>query len=307
MLFVIISLALYLLFMDISTSSFEKITDSTGPSGIFIIKLIQIVLFIFAFIYFIDFVSLGLIKRIKWFSKIYFPFYRFFSWITLAPLYRPIYYNLVDNRFGRRVGLLVIPYSLLALFGSSMVIDHGRFFPPTSDPNYLSALYYADEFPSVKKISLQEFTTPLIPAKYITGDFLELFLPYNGTFDNQALLDLCPDLAPATKERIVLRGAVNLDLSDPLTYSSDSLLNCFSSMHEVYLGDSLLTDLDLMFYQHPIKKVSGLLTVIDISHLPKGKNTVAVKKYGRWTNSNRLETRNNWQEPTIIPFWKTED
>lgn len=304
LLFVIISLALYFLFMDLSSKFLTNLGDQIGIFGATVIKVIRIVLLLFAFIYFVDFVSLGAIKRIRGFSKIYFPFYRFYSWITLAPFYRPLYYNLVDNRFGRRVGLLILPYSIIALFGSSLKIDYGKFFPPSEDPHFLNGLHYVDEFSDIRNINMQEFTHPFIPSKYIEGNFLEVFLPYNGTFDNQALLELCPDLSPAKKERITLRGAVNIDFSNPPPYDPDSLINCFSEMHRIYLGDSLVTDPDLMFYQHPVKNVPGLLSILDISHLPEGKNTISIAKFGMKIAPRNVQIDNQWQEPVVIPFWK---
>ena len=71
-------------------------------------------------VYFVDFVTLGRVKRLHWFSHGYYPFYRFWGWITLAFLYRPLYYNLVDHRQGRRLARLLVPYiifiNIVALF-----------------------------------------------------------------------------------------------------------------------------------------------------------------------------------------------
>lgn len=302
LLFVILSIGLFLTFNTLFSNLIRSIESDLVSNNI--LKPIQGVLLCFTLLYFIDFVSLGAIKRIKWLSRIYYPFYRFLGWITLAPLYRPLYYNLVDNRFGRRVGLLIIPYALIAMLGSSLVLEHGRFFPPQDDPNQFNHLYYGDEMAEVTRVNTTQFTRPMIPSKYVEGDFLEIFLPYNGAFDNTALQEICPDLKAPKKERILLRGIINVDLSDVVQYQSDSLLQCFADLHRISIGDSLILHPDLMFYEHPIKKIPGLLGIIDISLLDRGRHELRVQKYGMRIERQELDTR--WREPIIIPFWKTE-
>jgi len=54
-------------------------------------------LMIIALVFIIDFVTLGWLKRIPYFSKVYYPVYRVMSWLTLSPLYRRIYYGLISN------------------------------------------------------------------------------------------------------------------------------------------------------------------------------------------------------------------
>ncbi|MCB9352189.1 MAG: hypothetical protein H6573_32540 [Lewinellaceae bacterium] len=80
-------------------------------------------------LYFIDFITLGYLKRIRWLAPVYYPIYRFFSLITFARLYRPLYYNLIDNRFGRGVGFLLAPYMILLIVGSSIKFISEAYFP----------------------------------------------------------------------------------------------------------------------------------------------------------------------------------
>jgi len=75
--------------------------------------LIMLIYVISGLIYFIDFLTMGWLKRYKWFSKFYYPIYRLFSWVTLASFYRPIYYNLVDNKLGRRLAMMILPIGIL--------------------------------------------------------------------------------------------------------------------------------------------------------------------------------------------------
>ena len=56
-------------------------------------------------IYLIDFITLGWLKKLPKIGGLYFPLYLFYSLITLSFIYRPLYYNLIDNKFGRKVVL----------------------------------------------------------------------------------------------------------------------------------------------------------------------------------------------------------
>ena len=81
---------------------------------------------LFGLIVFIDFITLGGIKRIKdnRVSKIYMPIYRFYSTITLSFLYRPLLYNFIDEKYTRRLFFLSLPYIFVIAFGNRMFSDN---------------------------------------------------------------------------------------------------------------------------------------------------------------------------------------
>jgi hypothetical protein len=92
-------------------------SDNTSIFLRIFIYTIQALLLLGAFLTFFDYVSQGLLKKNKWVAMVYFPFYWVFSYLTLSFLYRPLYYNLIDNKFGKRVSLMLLP-----LFISIIVI-----------------------------------------------------------------------------------------------------------------------------------------------------------------------------------------
>ncbi len=60
----------------------------------------------------LDFISFGSIKKIQepWVVKIYNPVFKFYSYLTLSFLYRPILYNFLDSKYTRKFFILAIPY-----------------------------------------------------------------------------------------------------------------------------------------------------------------------------------------------------
>lgn len=58
---------------------------------------VAILMLVVSLPYFIDFITLGYLKRFKTFSRIYRPIYLLSGILTLAPFYRGIYYGLISN------------------------------------------------------------------------------------------------------------------------------------------------------------------------------------------------------------------
>ena len=56
-------------------------------------------------LYLLDYITLGWLKRIPYFNRLYYPVYRILGILTLAPLYRSIYYTLVNHHKGWKVSL----------------------------------------------------------------------------------------------------------------------------------------------------------------------------------------------------------
>ncbi len=81
------------------------------------------------FIYFIDFLTLGFFKRNRFTARVYYPLYRLMGWATLSSLYRPLYHNLVDNRFGRRFARLLPAAIVVALLVVSLQFVDAPYFP----------------------------------------------------------------------------------------------------------------------------------------------------------------------------------
>ena len=94
-------------------------------------------------IYFIDFLTMGWLKKYKWFGKFYYPLYRFFSWITFASFYHPIYYNLADNKLGRHLAMMILPIGILIITFMSLTYYGNAYM--SSDQLSSSQHWYIDD------------------------------------------------------------------------------------------------------------------------------------------------------------------
>lgn len=145
---------------------------------------VSFLIYFMSSLYFIDFVSLGFFKKRKYLSRIYYPFYRFYGWLTLAFLIRPLYYNFIDHPKSRKVARIIIPYLLIIITSQGLYNNIGNLFLAINknNKNFINRCLYIDtstkNCPPIQIVSL--------PSKYVKNDFLELFLPYDLS-DSQSL------------------------------------------------------------------------------------------------------------------------
>lgn len=295
--FILMSVGLALGSLLISALITDWIHNKVGNAVVFFVLFVFFLL-IGGLIYILDFITLGWIKRRK-IARFYYPFYRFYSLITLSFIYRPIYYNLIDNPFGRRVGLLVIPYLIALIVASSLTVRSHAFLPTYRSEQSLNNFYYEDTSTQNKLSSRAS-----IPSKIIKDNFLLLYLPYNPNEDDNVIQAICPDLKPA-KTGTGFKGIfLNTADDNRENMNADSALLCNAQRHQVYINDSLLSNIKYRFYEHPIRQNIGLLTILDIKYLPRGEHAIRINT--KFSNYGPIAKTNPFtiSESANIPFWK---
>ncbi len=296
LIFVLVSVALFTVFFvllgDLVSATIMKYLPENVARGLQI--FVAFTFAISAFIYCVDFITLGWIKRIKWLTPIYYPFYRFYSVVTLSFLYRPLYYNLIDNKFGRRVGFLIVPYMLILGSVASIETEGYLFFPARDTNSKIYGYHYEDEMSERNVIS-----KPIIPSKIVDNDYLELFLPYKGD-DDPVIKNICPGLEA---DKTIGTKVTMFEFSGFERHESpvDSLLLCMGMMKEVIIDDSLHQDLDYHFYTHPRNGEKGLLTIIDLDYLERGRHQLIVKN--RKLEKSEQGDSTYFSTVADFPFW----
>ena len=292
--FLLISIGVFVLMSVMLFFGAQWILLRTNESIVwFLLEVVIFFILTSALFYFIDFITMGKIKRIKFLVKIYYPIYRFYSLITLSFLYRPLYYNLIDNKFGRKVLIFLIPYAASLLIIMTISIRTSAYFPTNRQLQSLYNTYYEDK----RDFKIPSYSAS-IPSKFVDNGYIPLYLPYISQNDDKVIYKICPDLKPA-KTGIYLFGR-----DDPYRASMDAqtALDCSSDRFRIYVNDSLLTNLKYRFYEHPDFKNNGLLTVLDVAYLPRGEHSLAVHVllFKDFTDTSDLFFR----ETAVIPFWK---
>ncbi len=244
-------------------------------------------------IYFIDFITLGWIKKRKSISGMYFPIYLFFSIITLSFVYRPLYYNLIDNRYGRKVVLFLIPYAIIFTLISSMSFQTQSFLPNFRFNETLGNNSYDDTWDGNTLMS-----SASLHSKFVDNGYLELYLPYIGRTDDNVIKILCPDIEPA-KKGVFFFG--NGDKARNMMNAA-AALDCHSQRFKIYVNDSLFSDVKYRFYDHPQRKNKGLATIFDVSFLNRGEHKLKIEVL--FSRNIKGKDTLIFQQTDNIPFWK---
>jgi len=290
--FILISGGLYVVGIFILAMTMEGIGRTFGDLWVLVVVPFLLLYLLGGFIYFLDFITLGWIKRKKGIAGVYYPIYRFFSVITLSFIYRPIYYNLLDNKFGRNIVLFLIPYLIGFTLIASLTVKTQAYLPGNRQLQSISNNFYDDTLDD------RSTYTASISSKFVKNGFAQLFLPYVARNDDQVIEAICPDLKPAKT------GFFFFGNNDPLRNNMDAdlALKCHSQRFNIYVNDSLLSNLKYRFHEHPIRKNIGLLTVLDLGYLGRGEHEIKVD-VKILENSNGKDTL-FFNESVVIPFWK---
>lgn len=254
----------------------------------------------------IDFIGLGFLKKRKWTSKVYFPFYKLFSFITLSFLYRPLVYNFLDNKFGRRLILSLVPaYLVISLFTSLEYTSSNYIFKgDESSESYSSIKNYEDLMSDDNKI-LTNFVS--IPSKVIETSYLKIFMVYSNQIEDY-VFEHSPDLKPDTDRRGIgfgraenSNGFIKISLNDNIENEKD-----FSKKEQQYLTtvsrlyklkiDTLNYKSNFVVSQNKKQRL-GFETYLNIKNLPEGKHLLKIigpTKINGETKETVLAT---------VPFW----
>lgn len=271
------------------------------PEGLSSILGVVLIIFIITgmTLTFLDFLTQGWLKRKKWISRIYFPIYWVFSFLTLSFLYRPLVYNFLDNRFGRRLILLLVPIYIAILMITSLEYRNSNYLEKdeqssstfANKENYADMLVEDGDFPG----------QVVIPSKVINKPFLKVFVPFSENLENR-IFAYNDSLRPKNDRRGLSSSMkITTNWSDQITSArqKDSIrkmyLRTFNETHAFRI-DSLDMDEDFILTTG-INNILGFETYLKISNLNEGKHLLRLRRKRKEKDTVVTVT------DVILPFW----
>ena len=287
--FILIGVAIQQLFR--AAMGYELYNDSNGTS---VDDIALMIYFAFGLLYLVDFISFGWFKRFRIWGKIYYPIYRFFGFITFANFYRPIYYNLIDNKLGRKLALTVLPLGIAIITLMSLRYTGNAYMSSvyTNDHWYLYGYYEDNASGEVTedKCSIQ--------SKVIGDNYIRLFAPYIPKDHDGSLAHFCPDVEPGYHTGFKTRGAFSAgDIRNPES-DTEQLLDCMTQLWRVAIDDSIHTEVNFRFYYHPQREQYGLLAMIPIHELDYTEHFIRVDRH------RYLDEELKWYDGENLWFYK---
>ena len=293
-------LALTFTIISIVIIATQIISNDSLPETLRTVVGVLLIIFIVVgmILTFIDFITQGWLKKKKWTSRLYFPIYWVFSFITLSFLYRPLIYNFLDNKFGKRLSFVLLPVYLLILVLTSFHYQYSNYFNAAdysseriaSRGNYLDQIDDSNNFIDGVAIS----------SKVITEPYINVFMLFTDNVEDN-VFNFNPDLKPE-KDRRGLR-------SDIITITDTDWDNIrkikrdyFKTVNDIYSIRIDSVDYDSEFILSESKqKDLGFETYVNIKGLKEGKHLLMVlRKRIKKGDTVRHSIRR-------IPFWYFED
>ncbi len=300
---VLIAFGMYLVGLGLIGFLLSKLTIVL-PAPISTVVLILSILIAFTYmimglIYMIDYLTLGFFKKIKWFGKVYYPFYRLFNFITLSKLSKSIYYYLISKFSKNKIRWVFTLLFGVVLFMFLFEFDQYKYYPEAQNRLIAPSNAYDDVRPNDKYIDQVS-----IPSQFIDKPFFPVFLRYDPA-DNQLIQSNCPDFEPLKVEGlnselgiVATDGGFHITKKDYTIEDFQQLLNCHASLYQISINDSVYSDLTFRFYVHPQKNQKGLLTVIPTDSFKNGENILEVKKMSLDTAQAPVAS-----DFASVPFW----
>lgn len=239
-------------------------------------SLTMVILF---FLYTIDFLTLGGLKRVKWLQPIYYPIYRVMSFLMLAPFYRHIYYAFVSNFPKWKILIGVIAYLLLSFF-IVFYIDNTQ----NSDDTTFSGIDFYSRTRGMHKFhghyeSLNDGNYSVrahIQSDIITGNTIRLFVVHDAAYE----------------EDIKKACAYDENLKNN---KRDSMgLACMDHFYRLYLDDSVYQHSPWNYHEKQETKQKGITCWVDVRDLQEGTHKLQI----------RIARRDFKQIHSEIPFYK---
>ena len=268
--------------------------ESIEPWGNYIGIPVLIFIIFGMLITFVDFITQGWLKKKKWISRVYFPIYWVFSYITLSFLYRPIVYNFLDNKFGKRISMALLPVYILILVGASFKNERSNYFNREISSNSIvgNSLNYEDMLTNE-----EDFIEDVaISSKVITEPYLKVFLVFDDNIEDN-VFKFNPGLKPERdirgfKTDIIFTTNISRKKRDSLRRSYIKTLN------DIYTIKIDTTYYDAEFIVgESLKKQKGFETYIGIKDLSEGKHLLALMR----KRIRKKDTQTLYVER--IPFW----
>ncbi len=296
---VIFALTFLLIFYIFSffVISFMVITLN-NPIPDWMLYIVRILFLLIAFgslLTFIDFITQGLLKKNKWVAKIYFPFYWLFSFITLSFLYRPMVYNLLDNKYGKRISLLLIPFYILIYVAFHLQFQKSNFITPASTKlstrQIANGRNYSDELKKDEMLITGDF---VIQSKVVSEPYLKIFVPLTYKIEDE-LMDFDSNLKPKKDKRgLYFQSEITIAKEEPNYDSLSTIyLRAFEKKFFFKIDE---TPCETHFIIANNEGILGFESYTGIKDISEGKHIIQFLKF---------KSRNTDSILTIqeVPFW----
>ncbi len=221
-------------------------------------SIFTFLMLIMAIPYFIDFITLGWLKRFKWLSKVYRPIYIFSGILTLAPFYRGIYYGLISNIRRRyiltgAIFFVVVTFIIFSGLRGKSILDRSTMVEAAIGYSILEG-YYRD-------------LNPETPDRWATIESSEV---------SNGIIKLIISHKAANEEKIKANCDYDARIAEDDESKSLILLDCLSNFIEIEIDSTGVLAERWFFADSPRSNQKGLATWLRTDTITNGVHQLNV-------------------------------
>ncbi|MGB5377936.1 hypothetical protein [Muriicola sp.] len=244
------------------------------------------------FLTFIDFVTQGWLKKKKWTTFFYYPVYWIFKYVTLSFLYRPMVYNFLDTKFGKRLSFIIVPLYLGITVLSATGFSTSNYLEKDMDSNSFTANNnnYLDQITSSNLFA----DRAAIPSKVISDPFLQVFVVYGSSVEDDVFY-FNKNLKPEEDRRGIYSAFSDGVVPWSERKKRSEYIKTLEDMYTLSI-DSVDFKPAFVISQNARKQI-GYETYLDMREISNGKHSLKVNRKDHQQDSI-------YQRTIIeIPFW----
>tara|TARA_B100000029_G_scaffold152371_1_gene147394 strand:- start:3130 stop:4422 length:1293 start_codon:yes stop_codon:yes gene_type:complete len=236
-------------------------------------------------IYIFDFLSFGLMKKIKWkpFAISYYYIYLIFNYLSLGFIYNNLYYTYISNVKARYIFFPII--LLISYFYFNDIDNRLNFSYPGNSKYSASYNFYENQF---NNINFKTFKRPtaFIQANIIEDNYLELNIPYSASI-NSGLENLC------TK----INNIYDMENTDSIQYIQH-IIECINDFYYVSIDTvNIKSDFISGKYVNKFVEFSTFNMIIPLENFKNGNHILNI------TNADTTITKLPKYLNNTIPFY----
>ena len=292
-------LILFLAALEFSATYFLEIIK-VGAFLDMLTNFLAVIFFVFGFIFFVDIIFLGILKRVKWkiFSYPYSKIYNFLRIVTGFFLYESIYYLFISNVKRRVIFICWLLFGLLIgyeFLSNKANQGHLKFPSTIISKSFLQEKYYEDRLlASGNNFSFTK--TPFINSEIISESFLTLFIPFH------------PYMHSSLDSACSITSQVISDDKNMRQY--DILLDCINNIYAIYIDNDTIVS-DFVFYDYSGENdvsINTFFMPISVKKYQEGKHVITIEKLfpeGLYWNENLEDYVLSKEKDSLIhiPFY----
>lgn len=243
---------------------------------------------------FLDFVTQGWLKKKKWTTFFYYPVYWLFKYFTLAFLYRPIVYNLLDTTFGKRLSMIIVPlYIGLTIIAATGFSTSNYFEKDMASNSFTANAKNYDDQIEENNLFADRVS---IPSKVISTSYLDVFVVYGSSVEDDVFF-FNDDLEPEEDKRgifskVFSEGAIPWDKRGQLI---GDYMETLEDMYVINI-DSVEFKPKFVITQNEQDQL-GLQTILNLKDIKLGKHVLRLARKDHRGEETYIRTI------IEIPFW----